>query len=137
MAATALDLQKAVFTALTTDVALTDRLGGPRIHDHHAPGELPFPYVSFGRTSLFDWSTSTEGGSEQLFTLQVWSKARGKAEALEIMELVRACLDDQPLAMAEGQLVLMRLEFAEVRRDDDLALYRGSMRFRALVERPA
>jgi hypothetical protein len=133
MAAAAIELQAAVHAALSADAALTARLGGARIYDH-APANVPFPYVTFGRTSVYDWSTGTENGTEQLFSLHVWSKARGKAEALEIMELIKPRLAAQPVPLAEGRLVLMRHDFAEVRYDDDLALYRGVMRFRALIE---
>jgi hypothetical protein len=133
VAAAAIELQAAVHAALSADAALTARLGGARIYDH-APANVPFPYVTFGRTSVYDWSTGTENGTEQLFSLHVWSKARGKAEALEIMDLIQPRLADQPVPLAEGRLVLMRLDYAEVRYDDDLALYRGLLRFRALIE---
>ncbi|WP_238720005.1 DUF3168 domain-containing protein [Nitratireductor alexandrii] len=133
VAAAAIELQAAVHAALSANAALTTRLGGPRIYDH-APANVPFPYVTFGRTSVYDWSTGTESGTEQLFSLHVWSKARGKAETLEIMDLIGPVLAAQPVPLAEGQLVLIRLDFAEVRYDDDLALYRGVLRFRALIE---
>ncbi len=133
VAAAAIELQAAVHAALSANAALTTRLGGPRIYDH-APANVPFPYVTFGRTSVYDWSTGTESGTEQLFSLHVWSKARGKAETLEIMDLIGPVLAAQPVPLAEGRLVLIRLDFAEVRYDDDLALYRGVLRFRALIE---
>ena len=84
----AAELQKAIFEALGANAALT-ALVGARIFDH-APANVAFPYITFGRTSVYDWSTGTESGAEQLFTLHVWSKAKGKKEVLEIMELARA-----------------------------------------------
>ena len=133
MNASANDLQKAVFAALSGDAAIVVALGGPKVIDH-APANVAFPYITFGRTSIYDWSTGTEVGSEQLFTLHVWSKAKGKQEAQNIMELARARLHDQPLALDSHALVNCRLEFAEVRYDDDLAVYHGLLRFRAVVE---
>ena len=62
-------------------------LGGARIFDQ-APANVAFPYITFGRTSIYDWSTGTESGTEQLFTLHVWSKMKGKKETLDIMDLV-------------------------------------------------
>jgi len=50
------------------------------------------------------------------------------------MEHVRAALHDKDLALAGHHLVNLRLEFSEVRYDEDLAAYDGSMRFRAVVE---
>ncbi|NGO53622.1 DUF3168 domain-containing protein [Allomesorhizobium camelthorni] len=133
MTAPAAELQKAVFEALAADAAVTALLGGGKIYDH-APANVAFPYLTFGRTSIFDWSTGTESGTEQLFTLHVWSKAKGKKETLAIMEAVRALLDDAALELDEHHLVNMRLEFAEARYDEDLSVHHGLLRFRAVTE---
>ncbi|MBU0581934.1 MAG: DUF3168 domain-containing protein [Alphaproteobacteria bacterium] len=132
MPAPAAELQKAVFDALAGDVALS-ALVGQRIHDH-APANVAFPYITFGRTSLYDWSTGTESGTEQLFTLHVWSKAKGRKEVLEIMEIARARLADAALELDEHHLVNLRLEFSEARYDEDLSVYHGLLRFRAVTE---
>ena len=128
----AVELQRAVFQALAGDAALA-ALVGARIFDY-APAKVPFPYITFGHTSIYDWSTGTESGTEQLFTLHVWSKAKGKGETLEIMELARARLDDTALGLDDHHLVNMRLEFAEARYSDDLLAYHGLLRFRAVTE---
>lgn len=133
MTAPAAELQKAVFEALAADVAVTALLDGGKIYDR-APANVAFPYLTFGRTSIFDWSTGTESGTEQLFTLHVWSKAKGKKETLAIMEAVRALLDDGSLGLDEHHLVNMRLEFAEARYDEDLSVHHGLLRFRAVTE---
>ena len=133
MTSSALELQKAVFGALAGDPVLTGILGGSAIFDH-APARLAFPYVTFGRTSAFDWSTGTEDGNEHLFTLHVWSKARGKSQALEIVETIHRVLHDAQLTMAGHRLVNLRQEFQEVRYDDDQAVYHGIVRYRAVTE---
>lgn len=133
MTAAATELQKAVFATLSGDATLAGMLGGGKVYDH-APASVAFPYITFGRTSVFDWSTGTESGAEQLFTLHVWSKGQGKKEALEIMERARTLLDDAPLALDDHHLVSNRLEFSEVRYDDNLSVHHGLLRFRALTE---
>jgi hypothetical protein len=133
MTAPAAELQKAVFEALAANAAVTALLGGGKIYDH-APANVAFPYLTFGGTSIFDWSTGTESGTEQLFTLHVWSKAKGKKETLAIMEAVRALLDDGSLELDAHHLVNMRLEFAEARYDEDLSVHHGLLRFRAVTE---
>lgn len=133
MGGPALELQKAIFAALSQDTALTELTAGQRIFDR-VPANTPFPYVTFGRTSLYDWSTGTESGVEQLFSLHVWSKAQGKAETLAILDRIAALLDDQPLPLDGHVLVSMRQEFTEVRYDEDLAVHHGLARFRALME---
>ena len=128
----AAELQKAIFEALAASGALAARVGA-RIHDH-APANVAFPYITFGRTSVYDWSTGTESGTEQLFTLHVWSKGKGKKEALEIMELARQSLHDAALQLEGHRLVNLRLEFSEARHDDRNEAYHGLLRFRAVVE---
>ena len=133
MTAPAAELQKAIFSALGNDPALTAALGGSRIYDQ-APASAASPYITFGRTSVYDWSTGTEKETEQLFTLHVWSKAKGNKETLQIMETARWLLDDKSLPLENDQLVNLRLEFAEARYDDDLAVHHGLLRFRAVTE---
>lgn len=133
MTAAAIELQKAIFAALAADTGLIAALGGARIHDH-APAHAPFPYIIFGRSSCHDWSTASEDGAEHIFTLHVWSKAKGKSQVLAIMALVRARLHDAGLALDGHVLVNLREEFAETRFDDDHAVYHGTMQFRAVTE---
>lgn len=128
----AVELQKAIFGALAADMTLTARVGS-RILDH-APANVAFPYVTFGRSAVYDWSTGTESGTEQLFTLHVWSKGKGKREALEIMELAGRALHDAALELEGHSLVNLRLEFSEVRYDDRNEAYHGLLRFRAVIE---
>lgn len=133
MSAPAAELQKAVFAALGGSAELLGLLGGPKIHDQ-APTNVIFPYLTFGRTSVYDWSTDTESGTEQLFSIHVWSKSQGKREALEIMEVVRGLLDGANLALDAHHLVNLRLEFSEARFDDRLSVQHGLLRFRAVTE---
>ena len=133
MTAPAAEVQKAIYAALAGDAALVAKLGGARVYDH-TPADVPFPYITFGRTSVYDWSTGTESGTEQLLTLHVWSKTRGKKETLDIMECVRAALDRAPLDLDAHHLVDLRLEYSEARYDEDVDIHHGLLRFRAMIE---
>jgi hypothetical protein len=133
MAAPAAELQNAIFATLGADAALIAALGANRIFDR-PPANVVFPYIGFGRTSVYDWTTGAEKETEQLFTLHIWSKAKGDKETLEIMELARARLDDTSLTLEGGLSVKIRLEFAEPRYDEDLAVHHGLLRFRAVTE---
>ncbi|MDN2567991.1 DUF3168 domain-containing protein [Aquibium sp. A9E412] len=133
MTSAALELQKAVFAALAADPALTDALGGARIYDVPPPN-VAFPHITFGQTSVHDWSTASELGHEHLFTLHVWSKAAGKREALSLMALAAERLQDAALTLDGHALVSLRQEFSEVRLDEDLAVHHGLLRFRAVTE---
>jgi len=133
MTAAALELQKAIVARLSGDAALTALLGGAKVYDH-APADVAFPYVTLGRASLFDWSTDTDTGSEQIFTLHVWSKRPGKRETLRVMEAVRVALDGALPPLDGHRLVLLRLEDADIRYEEAEAVYHGLMRLRALIE---
>jgi hypothetical protein len=133
MTAPAAEVQKAIHAALAGDATLVSLLGDARVYDH-APPDVPFPYVTFGRTSVYDWSTGTESGTEQLLTLHVWSKGKGKKEALALMDAVSARLNDAALALDGHHLVNLRLEFSEVLFDEEQSVHHGLLRFRAVTE---
>ena len=133
MTSPAIELQRAIHAGLAGNGALVTRLGGAKIYDA-TPPNAAFPYITFGRTSMFDWSTGTEIGSEQLFTIHVWSKARGKAEALEIMEMIGAVMQSENLALETQALVNLTREFSEARYDEDLSIHHGMIRYRAVME---
>lgn len=126
-------LQKAIFDALRGDAAVIALLGTDKVHDR-APPQTAFPYITFGQTSAYDWSTGTENGSEQLITLHVWSKAKGRKETLEIIEAARTRLHDASLPLEGHRLVNLRADYAEARYDEDLAVNHGLLRFRAVTE---
>lgn len=133
MAAPAAELQTAILAALGADPALAAALGGARIYAQ-APKNVAFPYIGFGRTSVHDWTTGAEKDDEQLFTLHVWSKAKGDAETLQIMEMARTRLADRLIALDGHAPVRVSLEFHEARYDEDLAVHHGLLRFRARAE---
>jgi len=126
-------LQQAVFAALTADVALLALLGAPRVYDD-VPQGTDYPCLTFGQSLARDWSTGTEPGHEHILTLHVWSQARGKRQAHEIMGALHAALHEQPLSLAGHRLINLRHEHSEARRDPDGDTIHGIARFRAITE---
>jgi hypothetical protein len=118
MAAPAAELQKAIFSALAADAALVAALGGAHIYDQ-PPKKAAFPHLTFGRTSVYDWSTGTELDTEQL------------------LEIIRAKLADSLMPLDDREPVRIKPEFFEQRYDEDLAVHHGLLRFRAIAEAPA
>jgi hypothetical protein len=137
MPSASLALQQSIFAALTADAALTTLLGGTRIYDD-VPQGTQLPYLTLGQSTERDWSTGgdpdTETGSEHILTLHVWSDARGKKQAHDIIGAVRAVLHDQPLTLTGHRLVNIRHEFSEARRNSDGETIHGLARFRAVTE---
>ena len=133
MTASTQALQQAIFARLTTLAPLTALLGGPRIYDD-VPQPVAYPYITFGQSILRDASTSTDPGDEHLITLHVWSRGRGRAETLGIIDLLRSALHNQPLTLAGHHLVNLRADYADARRDPDGETLHGTLRLRAVTE---
>ena len=126
-------LQQGIYQTLTGTSTVTDLLGGPNVFDH-VPGSAKFPYLTIGETIMRDWSSGTEDGHEHIVTLHVWSRAGGQKEALEISGAVSDALRDTPIPLNGHQLVNLRYEFSQTRRDPDGETYHGLVRFRAVTE---
>jgi hypothetical protein len=133
MLTSTLALQQAIFATLTTAPPLLALLGGPRIYDA-TPQPVIFPYLTFGISMVRDASTSTELADEHTVTLSVWSRARGRKEALTIVSAVRTLLHDQPLMLTDHHLVNLRFEVSDCRRDPDGVTIHASIRFHAMTE---
>lgn len=133
MTSASMELQKAVYLTLCDDAALRAKLGGAKIYDH-IPVAASFPYVTFGQTAVYDWSTDTELGDEHLFTIHVWSRAGGRKQVLEIMDLISARLTLEALTLNHHRLVNLTLQFSQARNDDERDGYHGLLRYRAVSE---
>lgn len=133
MSIAASELQRAVYSTLAGNAALIALLGGPDVFDH-TPPSATFPYVTFGQMSVFDWDTATETGHEVLFSLHVWSRAKGRKEAFAIIEKVSELLNDAALNVGAHTLICLRHQETETGYDDDVAVHHGLMRFRAVLE---
>ena len=133
MTAAALELQKAIFAKLTQSAEIEALMGEARLFDQ-APANAAFPYLTFGRTSVYDWSTDTESGGEHLVTIHAWSKALGKSECYALLDAVRNTLNDAALALDGHVLVRLDAEYSEVRYEDDYDVHHGLARFRALID---
>jgi len=133
MASAGWDLQRAVHTALAADAPLIALLGELSIYDTVSQNAA-FPYLVIDQTQIRDWSTGTEPGTEHMLMLHVWSRYAGKKEAYEIADAVRAVLDGVLLSLDGYQLVNLRHQYSELKRDEDGETYHGVLRFRAVTE---
>ncbi len=99
MTSASLELQKAVFAALTGSSALTGLLGGSRIYND-VPRGAALPYVTIGESTVRDWSTGSDEGHEHLLTVSVWSRVNGEREVHQISSAVESALNDGALTVA-------------------------------------
>lgn len=130
-AAQAMALQKAVIARLRGDAGLTALLGGAHVHDHVARGMGP-PYVALARFESRDLSSSGAESAEHRFTLHVWPRGQGRAEAHAIAAAIEAALA-APLTLDGAALVNLAATGWETARIDK-DHYRGALTFRAVTE---
>lgn len=133
MSSPGLELQKAMYQKLKNDAALVALLGGGKVYDD-TPQRTEYPYVTFGRSVVRDWSTGTDSGHEHIVTLHVWSRAAGRREVHDIINAIETALHDQPLAIMGFRLVNLRHENSDARRDPEGETYHGTVRYRAATE---
>lgn len=126
-------LQKAIFTRLSGDAALTALVGANGITDRRL-AEPASPLVVIAGIDSTDHSTATEAGEAHMVTLEAWSEAAGHRQAQAIAAAVRAALHDAPLALAGHHLVLLLHRDTRLKRDGKSRFHRAEMRFRAVTE---
>ena len=126
-------IQRGVYRALAGSIDLTTLLGGIRVYDD-APQAAPYPFITLGQSVVRDWSTGTEDGAEHDLTLHVWSRSDGKKQVHQIIDVIRTVLHDQPLTLADHNLVNLRHELSEARLDPDGDTFHGIVRYRAVTE---
>lgn len=132
-ASTGWSLQRGIYQALAGSAGLSAMLGGTRIYDDPPQG-ASYPFITIGQSTLRDWSTGTEDGTEHLVTLHVWSRSGGRKQVQDIIEEIKKVLHDKPLSLVDHHLVNLRHEFSEVRPDPDGDTFHGIVRYRAVTE---
>lgn len=126
-------LQAAIYETLSADAGVLAAIGGPRIYDH-VPRKANYPYVTFGQTTVQDWSAGSELADEHTITLHVWSLAAGRNEIHAIIGAIRAALHDRELPIEGHRVINFRHEISEVRRETDGERFQGIVQFRAVTE---
>src|SRR6185369_16538932 len=100
----------------------------------HVSDNSNYPYLTFGETSLRDWSSTTTSGSAVALTLRVFSRESGRKECAAIMERLYELLHRCTLTVTGYTAVLVRFESSDTRLEDDGATCQGIMRFRILLQ---
>ena len=132
MSSAGLQLQKALLRLLKADGALNEWIGR-RIYDH-VPVQAVFPYIAFGTSSIYDWSTFTERGSEHLLTLHIWNRDTGRKPVLEIIDRLGSALLSPACKLEGHKLVSFNIEQTQTYMAANDSGYAGVMRCRAVTE---
>lgn len=136
MADRSIELNAAIFAALTGNAALQVTLGGAgRIYNAMAPAGAPVPYLVIGERTAADYGASDGDSQEHTLTLHAFTEEPGYSKCLSILRDTRAVLHEASLTLSGvGRFVNLRCEFQETSRDPDGVSAHGVMRFRAVTQ---
>lgn len=124
-------VQRAVFAKLQPDLAA---MTPPVALVDHAPDKLPMPLVEIGRFVQMPDNYLARDATRYRVTFTVWSDKRGQREVQQILDVIRAALDDADITLDAGTCVRCDMESADTSRDADGKTYMGSAIYALLVE---
>jgi hypothetical protein len=127
-------LAAAIRAAALADAGVKAVLGDPARFYDDPPPDAAFPYATLGRIECRPLDTSETHTLEHAVTLHVWSRHGGRAEALDAIAALRACLHDAQLAVSGRNLVLLLVTASDVFRSGDGRTTQGVLRLRAITE---
>lgn len=126
------EVQKAVYSALTSDATLMAAITG--VYDF-VPEDASYPYVSIGDDTSTDDHNKDDDIEELTLVIHTWDQSEGRLNTKTIMGLVKDVLHRGALTITGHNLVFMYFEFSDTFRDPDGLTYRGVQRFRARIEK--
>lgn len=130
------ELQKLLFTTLTTNGQVMALAGGVYDRVPADPYKAKTAYVSFGPSDVVDDGADCIISGEHTFQLDVWSKAVGQVEAKRIVDLIYKALHEQELQLTENALAEIRVDFRRVFVDPDGLTSHGVVTVTASIEEP-
>lgn len=111
-----LPIQKTIYSMLKSDTSLMSKIKG--VFDD-VPDNQAFPYIVIGDATEVPANTFGQNGYEATVTLHIWSRYKGFAEALQILDEVNRILDGKNIVCEGLGDVFCWYEFSETMRDPD------------------
>jgi hypothetical protein len=142
-----LELQNAIYAALTQDSALTALLATnpydsptvSAVYDDPPQMDAPedasaFPYVIIGDDVSSQFDTDEIKGKEYIITLHVWDRYLGRRRVKQIMDRLYNLLHDSTLHVIGVNSIFCFWESSLMVPDDDDLTQHGVTRFRIAVQ---
>lgn len=113
------EVQKALYTALSTDSAFMTKIGS-RLFDEPQTNET-YPYVQIGYMNEQRWNRLTNKGFEITATINIYTKAGrlGFKPAKEILVEMNRVLNQKVFAMTGYKMVQCYFDYSDNNRIDD------------------
>jgi hypothetical protein len=124
------ELQKAIYTALTSDTELMADITG--VFDSVPDNYDQFPYVTIGEDVLTEFDTDSTNGFNGSITIHAWSRYDGRKEAKTIQGLIYDTLHKSTLPMTGYAMILMRQESENTLLDPDGVTRHGVQTFNTM-----
>ncbi len=126
-------LQIALVALLNNDNNILNLLGNNNVYDE-VPRRHSLPYIVVEVYRGEDWSTSTEEGASYVIQLRIWSDYLGRRQVLEIGEAAESAILSANINLAGYHLINLRVQNAQLGRDQDGRTYVNVLQFRAVTE---
>ena len=129
----AIDLQTAVYTALTAGVSVPVYDDVPQ---YDTKSDADFPFVVIGEDSLEDWGDDAKKGFDASLQIHVWSRARGRFEVKRIQGEIYNTLHRNNIAIGSYGTLGFDETFQDSNLDSDGLTRHGVQRFRTFFAEP-
>ena len=122
-------ISKAIHAALSANGAVTALLGTPpRLYDN-PPEDPVFPYLTYGPIRSEDISGDGAVITNHIMTLHIWSRYGGRAEAMNIVQVISEALVNIVLPPGDIHLTRKQLIYTDIFRAPDGQTLHGLIRF--------
>lgn len=117
------DLQQAIYTRLTSVVAITSAVTGvftTRPQPSDAGDNTAFPYITIGPIIPGPYDTKDDNGGNVLFDVHIWSRSQSALDWRAIGDLVYDALQKyDALAVAGANVIDVRFDSSQDFQDPD------------------
>ena len=135
------DILKQTITRLRGDAGVLAALvnaGAPAVDTqksiiNHVPQDFPLPYYRVMLESMQEWDTKDTTGYEGLMRLDVWTDYHGDLQVHDLVDAAMDALQNAPLALTTGQMVLLRHQSTIISIEPDGQSHRGTLLVRFLA----
>jgi len=124
------DLQKAVYGALTGDATLMAAING--VYDF-VPQTSAHPYITIGDDNYEWWGAMQQDGGKYVLQIDTWSRAEGRKEVKDIMNIIAGILHNGSLTVAGNTHISTRLQFQSTIKEADGFTHHGIQTFVVLL----
>lgn len=132
------NLQRAIFTKLTTDATVSGLIQGVYADVQQpldAGSDAAFPFVTIGQDNISSWDSKTFFGGEAVCQIDIWSRANNFTQAKQIGSAIVDALHHQALTITNASHVLTVQESSVYSKDPDGHTKRGMLMFRVFYVR--